>query len=79
MRPLCAACGEPIGVFERLWLEPAGGGLISSSLMKLRDEERRKARRMYHAGCISTVTWQACGPVPSLAGPQELPFRPNAE
>ena len=56
-------------MFERLWLEPPGGGRVESSIMKLREEERRKAHRMYHAGCIvSAVPWQACEPAPSLAG-----------
>jgi hypothetical protein len=48
----CAACGEVIGVYERVWLEDPDGRLAATSLLNLGADVAPGAVRLLHSGCI---------------------------
>lgn len=51
--PVCARCGERIGIYEPLWLERADGTLCSSSYLNLGNHERSERARLWHPGCLA--------------------------
>jgi hypothetical protein len=53
-RPRCAACGDVIGVYERIWVERADGTLEATSLLNLDDAQAAHgtALRLWHARCL---------------------------
>lgn len=50
LRPVCAACGERVGVYERIRVELPDRTVITTSLASL-DGERRLVRRVWHIDC----------------------------
>jgi hypothetical protein len=53
-RPHCDYCGEPIGVFEPLWLEQDHGRVRLGSVVTLDRSERDRC--MWHSGCLGRAT-----------------------
>jgi hypothetical protein len=53
--PACSRCGDPIGVYERFWLELADGMLRSSSYLNLHLDllGHRNWRRLWHLDCVA--------------------------
>jgi hypothetical protein len=47
--PVCATCGDRVGVYEPIWLERADGTLVRSGLLEIGDEPI--ACRVFHSGC----------------------------
>lgn len=50
-RPVCAACGDRIGMYEPLWLQKDDGTVVSSALLELGSEPGEA--RMFHSGCLT--------------------------
>jgi hypothetical protein len=54
-RPVCAGCGDRVGVYEPIWLETPDGGVHHTSLLALSGEDSTSpARVYYHLGCLPT-------------------------
>ena len=51
----CAACGDVIGVYERVWLEDPDGRLAATSLLNLGADVPPRAVRLFHAGCTAAA------------------------
>ena len=51
--PVCAHCGERIGVYEPLWLEVADGTLHSSSFPNLDRYAPHAPARVWHHACFA--------------------------
>jgi hypothetical protein len=51
--PLCAECGEPVGVLEAAWLEGPDGTLRPASVLNMDAAARSGAYLVYHAGCLT--------------------------
>ncbi|HUJ34039.1 MAG TPA: hypothetical protein VLW51_02440 [Solirubrobacteraceae bacterium] len=53
--PVCATCGDRVGVYEPLWAEHADGTLIRTGMLQL-DQHRHGApgiSRLHHLGCLT--------------------------
>ena len=50
-RPVCAHCGDRIGVYEPIWLEYPDGTRVRSGLLELGD--RATEGHLYHSECVS--------------------------
>jgi hypothetical protein len=53
--PACSRCGDPIGVYERFWLELTDGTLRSCSYLNL-DRDllgHRGWLRLWHRDCVA--------------------------
>jgi hypothetical protein len=52
--PVCARCGERIGVYEPCWLRQPDGTLLSTSLLALRDPAADPRNcSFFHLGCLA--------------------------
>jgi hypothetical protein len=51
-RPVCARCGDHIGVYEPIWLEQPDGTRVRSGLLAL--EDAPLAGRLFHSGCLAS-------------------------
>jgi len=51
--PLCAACGDRIGVYERIWVTLPDGGVERSSLLALTPQRTAQSAQLFHAGCLA--------------------------
>lgn len=51
--PRCEACGDRIGVYERIWVRHPDGRLESSSLLALDAELDTPSAQLYHTGCLA--------------------------
>ncbi len=49
-RPLCALCGDRIGVYEPIWHERLDGTRVRSGLMELGGSPLDG--RIFHSGCL---------------------------
>lgn len=49
--PVCAACGDRVGVYEPLWLQHPDGSVVSSALLEL--EVRHADGRIFHSACLA--------------------------
>jgi len=47
----CVACGDVIGVYERLLIEGEDGRLHPSSVLNLDEEDELRDARVWHVGC----------------------------
>ena len=53
-QPVCAACGDRIGVFEPLWLQSSDGQIAGSTVIELNESSRAEApSALFHIGCIT--------------------------
>lgn len=53
-RPVCATCGDRIGVYEPIWLELPDGTIHSTSLLALRRDGGDPGGGIYyHEGCLA--------------------------
>jgi hypothetical protein len=50
-RPLCARCGDRIGVYEPIWLEQPDGTRVRSGLLAL--GEAPLDGRLFHSDCLA--------------------------
>jgi hypothetical protein len=50
-RPLCACCGDRIGVYEPVWLERPDGTRVRSGLLEL--GETLPDGRIFHSECLA--------------------------
>jgi hypothetical protein len=52
--PVCALCGDRIGVYEPLLLRTADGAIVATTVLELRDRSRSHAHTgMFHRDCLS--------------------------
>ena len=53
---VCDRCGDPIGVYEPMWLQHPDGSLTDSSFLEIRDRlgDPHLATRFFHQGCLAT-------------------------
>jgi hypothetical protein len=49
-RPVCAHCGDRIGVYEPIWLEQPDGTRVRSGLLELGDAP--PDGRLFHSACL---------------------------
>jgi hypothetical protein len=52
--PICATCGDRIGVYEPLWAEQADGTLICTGMLEINRhmDGEQDVSRLYHFGCL---------------------------
>ncbi len=54
-RPVCAMCGDRVGVYEPIWLESPDSTIHSTSLLALSgDGDTPNSCVYYHLGCLPT-------------------------
>ena len=51
MRPLCPGCGEPIGVYEPLWVITREAGAELTSWLRFSASTTTAAKELWHASC----------------------------
>ncbi len=49
---ICARCGDRIGVYEPLWVEPPDSSIHLSASLRLPEYLRGPSCRHYHRGCL---------------------------
>ncbi len=49
----CIACGDVIGVYERLLIEREDGRLHPSSILNLDEQDELHEARAWHVGCAA--------------------------
>jgi len=48
----CARCGDRVGAYEPIWLEPADGSLVRSSYPNLGEAAGHDRSRLWHFDCL---------------------------
>lgn len=53
--PVCATCGDRIGVYEPIWIEQTDGTLTTTGLLEMsqHSDGEPHAVRLYHFGCLA--------------------------
>ena len=54
IHPLCATCGDRIGVYEPLWVEQPDGTLSCTGMLEIsrHTDGEQDVLRLYHFGCL---------------------------
>ena len=51
--PRCEACGDRIGVYERIWVRRPGGAVERSSMLTVEREPGTGSAALFHDGCLA--------------------------
>ena len=47
----CAACAEPVGIFDPVWLERSDGAIEEATALSVRAQGLQDGARLWHHAC----------------------------